>query len=105
MLNRQIVQFVEAATEAHDLERLRVILTEDRSLLSNVDSSGNSLLHIASATGNSTLVTILLELGVNIDLVNHLGQSALHVAVTNNREDVVELLLQRVRTKVPCEFS
>lgn len=50
-------------------------------------------LHASSASGQVSVVKLLLELGVEVDAVNILGNTALHVSCLNGQDVVVSELL------------
>ena len=50
-------------------------------------------LHAASASGQVSVVKLLLELGVEFDAVNIHGNTALHIACLNGQDVVVTELL------------
>jgi serine/threonine-protein phosphatase 6 regulatory ankyrin repeat subunit B len=50
-------------------------------------------LHAASASGQVSVVKLLLELGVEFDAVNIHGNTALHIACLNGQDVVVSELL------------
>ena len=51
-------------------------------------------LHAAAASGQISVVKLLLELGVEVDAVNTFGNTALHVACLNGQDIVVSKLLE-----------
>lgn len=51
-------------------------------------------LHAAAASGQISVVKLLLELGVEVDAVNIYGNTALHVACLNGQDIVVSKLLE-----------
>ena len=53
-----------------------------------------SPLHTAAASGQISVVRLLLELGVEVDAVNVHGNSALHIACLNGQDVVVSKLLE-----------
>lgn len=51
-------------------------------------------LHAAAASGKTSVAKLLLELGVEVDATNVMGNTALHVACLNGQDMVVSDLLQ-----------
>lgn len=51
-------------------------------------------LHAASASGQISVVRLLLELGVEVDSVNIHGNSPLHIACLNGQDVVVSKLIE-----------
>ncbi len=50
-------------------------------------------LHAASASGQISVVKLLLELGVEVDAVNVYGNTSLHIACLNGQDIVVSELI------------
>ena len=50
-------------------------------------------LHAAAASGQISVVKLLLELGVEMDAVNAYGNTSLHVACLNGQDIVVSELI------------
>ena len=60
------------------------------------DEAGDSVLHIASFRGHTSVVDLLCEGGANVTAKNHSGLAPLHIAAMQPRENVpiVKLLLE-----------
>lgn len=54
---------------------------------------GDSALHVASAWGHMECVTVLVENGAAIDIVNAQGASPLHVALSRRHTNVAMFLI------------
>jgi ankyrin repeat protein len=54
---------------------------------------GPTLLHLSASIGSETLLTLLLGIGVEIDLPDHSDRTPLHLAAREGHEEVVKLLL------------
>jgi ankyrin repeat protein len=54
---------------------------------------GPTLLHLSASIGSETFLTLLLGVGVVIDLLDYRGRTALHLAARGGHEAVVKLLL------------
>ncbi|XP_011860743.1 PREDICTED: ankyrin repeat domain-containing protein 27-like isoform X2 [Vollenhovia emeryi] len=55
---------------------------------------GETALHVASATGRTKMVQLLLDAGANVNVVTKLeGRTPLHLACLNDRVDAAKLLL------------
>lgn len=67
-------------------------MTSSRETLCMRDENGFSLLHNASLYGHASIVSVLLDLGVDINEKTPLGNTALHLAAN---DDVVRCLLAR----------
>lgn len=72
------------------------------------EETGDSLLHYAAGGAGELLgsgmqrglhdveaARTLIALGIDVNIVNHTGYSAMHVAINNGAEDIVQLLLQQ----------
>lgn len=90
---KKLEELIWTATEGTDLQRA---IENDTKLISVGDSGGNTLLHKAAEAGNKVFVKILLEKGANVNSKNSLEQTPLHIAVTNNRDEIAKLLLEHV---------
>jgi ankyrin repeat protein len=60
-----------------------------------VDSNGDHLLHIASNAGDAETVSVLLDGGVDIDLLGDMDCTALHYAYMKQSQPVIALLKAR----------
>jgi ankyrin repeat protein len=61
--------------------------------LTYVDSSGDSLLHIAAQLGDIDTFAVLIAAGVDINQMGDMGYTALHYAHNSKNLDLVEFLL------------
>jgi len=70
---------------------------------------GNSPLHIAAGAGSSRLVSLLVEKGANVGLLDYNGRTALQKAQVHKHPEVVNLLLmhgaQKMEEKSELLFS
>lgn len=60
----------------------------------HIDEKGMSLLHRASMSGASDICEILLNNGAEVDALTNSGLAALHLAIQENHEMTVKVLLQ-----------
>ena len=58
-----------------------------------VDSNGDRLLHIASAAGDIRTVELLINAGVDIDVLGDMDNTALHYARRKGHDDVARFLI------------
>ncbi|XP_008543505.1 death-associated protein kinase 1 [Microplitis demolitor] len=56
------------------------------------DTKQDTLLHIACATGNEVMTTLLIDNGIELDVANEKGHTPLHVAARNGHINIVRLL-------------
>ena len=61
--------------------------------LAYVDSNGDHLIHIAARSGDLETVKLLLEAGVDPNLLGDMGCTPLHYARMEAKADVADLLL------------
>lgn len=73
---------------------------------SYVDSNGDSLLHIAANAGDLRTVELLLKAGAAVNQTGDMGNTALHYARMNHRDDVARVLLAHgALTNVENDFG
>lgn len=60
-----------------------------------MDDYQNSLLHIAVATSNKSLITQLLKLGINLEHKNNFNELPIDIAIKNNDLDIIRLLEEK----------
>jgi ankyrin repeat protein len=79
--------------EKSNLTDLR-ILANNYSILDMIDKQGNSLLHIASFNDNPAITKWLIMRGIDINMLNHKGASALDIAENRQYWRIYNLLEQ-----------
>ncbi|GAB4273559.1 MAG: ankyrin repeat domain-containing protein [Candidatus Rifleibacteriota bacterium] len=87
------------AIESGNLARVKQMIQTDKSLLHEKQrKSGNLPLHCAVKVGNLDMIKLLLDLGADPnknDKSSISGCSPIYYAITGNREDIAQLLLER----------
>ncbi|KAL0221712.1 hypothetical protein RCL1_001566 [Eukaryota sp. TZLM3-RCL] len=78
----------------NNIDELRNIFTESPDLLSLTDSNSFSLLHISSHEGHIQVTELLLELGVDPNILTKDHLTPLHLACSSGQLTTVELLLK-----------
>ncbi len=73
-------------------EKIIRMLIEQNAGINRKNKIGESPLLCESRKGHATIVTLLLKYNAQLDAVNNKKQNALHIAILNNRETVVNLL-------------
>ena len=61
--------------------------------INEIDSDGNTALHLAAAINDSDLVTFLIIKKADIDLKNYQSQTPLHVAIEHNSVESAQVLV------------
>ncbi|KAI8381073.1 ankyrin repeat-containing domain protein [Radiomyces spectabilis] len=87
---RHRIRLVEWTCRVHSLSALRLLL------LHKVDPY--SVLHLAVTVGFLDGVAEVCEQGININRINTLGRTALHIAAQHNRPKILQYLLCRGAT-------
>ena len=59
------------------------------------DNGGSSLLHSAAQGGNTSIITKLLSLGLDVDLKDLYSKTPLIIAIEKNNSDAVKFLLSK----------
>ena len=73
---------------------LELLLKEDTGIdINQKDSKGNTVLHLASYSGHSKCVTILIQYGANIDEINEDGCTPLLVAIKYASVELIFILI------------
>ncbi|VDP71543.1 unnamed protein product [Schistosoma curassoni] len=86
--------FLSFSFVAADIEKVKSLLSEDRSLINSYDKEGLSPLQLACFRGNLPVVEFLLKYGANVNSSSHKqGYTALMFAGLSGNIEVVELLL------------
>ena len=69
-------------------------------------SGGDSLLHIAAFRGDVQSVTLLLDAGINPNIIGEMGYTPLHYAALIGDRDTASILIARgARTDATNEFG
>ncbi|CAH8447830.1 Ankyrin repeat and MYND domain-containing protein 2 [Schistosoma haematobium] len=94
MSSEEILESFRAAISTSDIEKVKSLLSEDRSLINSYDKEGLSPLQLACFRGNLPVVEFLLKYGANVNSSSHKqGYTALMFAGLSGNIEVVELLL------------
>jgi ankyrin repeat protein len=83
------------------IENIQISLLEGGADTGARDKEGNTALHYAakndSKAGAKALSDMLLEFGADSGVANNAGRTALDIAAENNNEELVKLLLSKVK--------
>ena len=88
-------EFIKAAKKG-DLDELKLLFENEKTLLDARDSDGSTALHCASWKGHPEVVVFLLKAGADVHSSNnneHWGTTALHAAAHANQAVIVQLLI------------
>ncbi|PRP78173.1 hypothetical protein PROFUN_11303 [Planoprotostelium fungivorum] len=88
------------AETGHDQEAVFRLIKADPSLITKVDLSERSALHLAAMTGAPDIVEVLLSSGANPNAGDKHGWTPLHHAAAQGHEKVMQILLEDVTLKV-----
>lgn len=80
-----------------DKQLVAVLIKKGFPQLNSIDEDGEAALHLAAASGNADVISVLLNGGADIDLRTDDilgGQTALHIAALRGHHTVVQQLLQ-----------
>ncbi|HOD66373.1 MAG TPA: ankyrin repeat domain-containing protein [candidate division Zixibacteria bacterium] len=86
---------IHDAVAAGDVERVRVLLAADPSLINARDSAQNLPLHVAALQGRTAMIELLLAEGADINIGDRENTSPLTIAAMRNHLDAVRLLAER----------
>jgi ankyrin repeat protein len=84
--------FRVAALECPELYRA-LLQSSSNAAMFLTPGEGLTLLHLSASIGSETFLTLILGVGVEIDLLDHSDRTALHLAARAGHEEVVKLLL------------
>jgi len=90
-------QMIRAAKKG-DAATIRSLVEADPALIAARDTDSSTPLHCAAWKGHAEVVTLLLDLGADVNARNqndHWGDTPLHAAAHGNQRAVAEALLTR----------
>jgi ankyrin repeat protein len=88
-------EFIKAAKKG-DLEKLKALLENEKTLLGAQDTDGSTALHCAAWKGHREVVMFLLKAGADVHSHNnndHWGTTPLHAAAHANQAVIAQLLI------------
>ena len=89
-------QLLKQAIEGPDFALLRIIIRMSpgvKDYLNDRDENGSTLLHRSCEEGNLRLLTLLVELGLDVNSAGENKRTPLHIASLHNNIEIVNLLL------------
>ena len=91
--NKEMVK----AAKAGDIEKVKLLLATDASLIHARDTDGSTALHCATWRGHQAMVAFLLSQGADVNAHNvneHWGTTPLHAAAHANQATIAEMLIE-----------
>ena len=92
---RAQTQEIFTAVKNNELEKVKVFIEKDNSLVHTKDEAGNTPLHHAAMIGAVEMTEYLLSKGANIDAQNTQLNTPLHEAIQNRKENSSSLLIEK----------
>jgi ankyrin repeat protein len=83
------------AVKNNDLEKVKVLIEKDASLVNIKDEAGNTPLHHAAIIGSIETIKLLLSKGADIDAQNTQLNTPLHEAIQSKKENISALLIEK----------
>lgn len=95
-LSNDLYQFspIDAAFHGHE-GVIKLLVASSASVLNARDSSGSSPLHEAMKSGNLNAARCIVHLGADVNIIDNVGQTILHVAALTGNAQAVEYILER----------
>jgi ankyrin repeat protein len=90
-------KLVIKAAKADDIEKAKLLLAGDASLIHARDADGSTALHCATWKGHQAMVAFLLSEGADVNAHNrneHWGTTPLHAAAHANQAAIAEMLIE-----------
>lgn len=78
-----------------DFDQFKVRVTHDPDLLTKLDENQRNCLHWACSGGSTNIVELLLKKGIDVSAKDDSDWTALMIAVSTGREDIVNMLIGR----------
>jgi ankyrin repeat protein len=88
-------QEIFEALKNNDLEKVKVIIEKDASLVNIKDEAGNTPIHHAAIAGSTQMIEFLLSGGADINAQNTQLNTALHEAIQNRNENSSIMLIEK----------
>jgi ankyrin repeat protein len=88
-------EFIKTAKKG-DLDQLKALLKNDKTLLDTRDADGSTALHCATWKGHLEVVKFLIKTGADVHAQNnndHWGTTPLHAAAHANQSAIAQLLI------------
>jgi ankyrin repeat protein len=92
--NKEIIK----ASKSGDIEKMKMLLERDSSLIQARDGDGSTALHCAAWKGHQSMVALLLAAGADVNAHNkneHWGTTPLHAAAHANQGAIAQMLIEQ----------
>ena len=89
-------EMIKAAKKG-DVEKVKLLLSEEAGLIEARDGDGSTALHCATWKGHLAMVSFLLSAGADVNSHNrneHYGTTPLHAAAHANQAAIAEMLIE-----------
>lgn len=95
---------MKAAIAQNRLDIVKAMIVRGKCGISSVDSHGKSALHLAAISENTKCAFLLLEMGIDANIQDEAGRTALMYAAMHGMTDLVEILVGGIpNTNVACQ--
>lgn len=95
---------MKAAIAQNRLDIVKAMVVRGKCDISSVDSHGRSALHLAAMNRNTKCAFLLLEMGIDANIQDETGKTALMYAGMHGMTDLVEILVGGIaNTNVTCQ--
>ncbi len=97
-------KMLSKAVRLNNTEEVNLIIQETKESIVNIQNeSGQTPAHYAARLGYYDVLMILIESGVNLNIVDSMGYSILDYALINDKKEVAALLISKGLTKSQYE--
>lgn len=89
--------------KTNNFELLRFLVNQVKVDIKRLKDKNNvSAMHVAAEYGNDLMIYMIGEMGGDVNAVDHMGNTPLHIATLNTREHSVNFLLSmRAEVNIP----
>ncbi len=91
--NLRLNSLLMQAILAHDINKAKKIVKSNKKSIHYQNRDGQTALHLAALNNNSQLVTLLLNYGAAVNILDSLGRTPLHLASQNDSFSVAQILM------------
>lgn len=95
LVNKEGMNALLAAAQGGDINTVEYFVTTFKHLLESRDKFLHTPLLAAAHGGHRAICEMLIKLGANLDALNDVGSTALHIAAANDRSAAVEYFMMK----------